>query len=110
MRRMYVFYLLMMSCLTTPAISETLTQKESIGLRLVEENCQSCHGLTGKATVESWPNLLCQNRGYMYSRLIYFLHNREQSSLMGEAVKDLTLADIDAVARYYADLDCGAIK
>ncbi|MFT6791120.1 MAG: cytochrome c553 [Cellvibrionaceae bacterium] len=70
----------------------------------IENNCRSCHGVDGKAEAESWPNLICQNRGYLYNRMITLKHNNEHD--IDKTIKDLSLMEIDAISRYYSKLEC----
>ncbi len=72
--------------------------------KTLRENCAGCHGIDGKAKVESWPNLACQNRGYLYSRLLFL--RREKDHDIDERVKGLSLSDIDDISRYYSELKC----
>jgi cytochrome c553 len=78
----------------------TFTASETI----IQNNCRGCHGVDGKATVESWPNLACQNRGYLYSRLINLRHSNDHN--IDVKVKILSLLEIDEISRYYSNFKC----
>ena len=66
--------------------------------------CSACHGADGKATVESWPNLNCQNRGYLYSRLMNL--KRDSDHDINDKVKSLSITEIDEISRYYSEQKC----
>ena len=77
-----------------------LTKTEEIIL----SNCDGCHGTDGVAKVESWPNLACQNRGYLYLRLIYLRRNNDHD--IDSRVKTLSLTNIEEISRHYSELIC----
>jgi cytochrome c553 len=91
--------LLLLAC-TTASISHSATTSEQI----IQDNCRECHGLDGKARAESWPNLSCQNAGYLYARLLSL--QRSDDHNIDEQVKHLTLTQINEISRYYAELKC----
>lgn len=94
----HLFFLLL--TLNLPNYGHAFTEAEKI----IENNCRSCHGVEGKAKVESWPNLVCQNRGYLYDRMLAFRHNNEHD--IDKTIKSLSLSQIDEISRYYAELKC----
>lgn len=71
---------------------------------IIQDNCRGCHGSDGKAKVESWPNLGCQNRGYLYSRLMSF--KRDHDHDIDDRVKSLSITEIDEISRYYSTQMC----
>ena len=85
---------------TTPVISHAFTESENI----IQNNCRECHGTDGKAKVESWPNLNCQNRGYLYSRLMNL--KRDSDHDIDDKVKSLSITEMDAISRYYSEQKC----
>lgn len=72
--------------------------------KLAMANCSSCHGLYGFTKVESWPNLNCQNRGYLYSRLLAF--RRDSDHDIDKSVRDLSMTEINMLSEYYASQKC----
>ena len=71
---------------------------------IVEEKCKSCHGFDGLAEEESWPNLNCQNRGYLYSRMMHL--RSEKGHEVDDSLKGLNLSEIGKLADYYASQPC----
>jgi len=72
--------------------------------KIVENSCHSCHGYDGKAKVEYWPNIGCQNRGYLYTKLIEFRRSDEHA--IDKRIKNLTTSEIAQLANYYAEQGC----
>lgn len=83
-----------------PVISYAFTESEKI----IQNNCRGCHGPDGKAKVESWPNLNCQNRGYLYSRLMNLKGDSDHD--IDDKVKSLTITETDEISRYYSEQPC----
>ena len=71
---------------------------------IVTNECKSCHGLDGRAASDSWPNLNCQNRGYLYSRLLHLREGNDHH--IDNSVTKLTVQQISAIADYYASQPC----
>jgi cytochrome c553 len=71
---------------------------------IVEQKCKSCHGFDGLAEEESWPNLNCQNRGYLYSRMMHL--RSEKGHEVDDSLKGLNLSEIGKLADYYASQPC----
>jgi len=71
---------------------------------IIQINCRSCHGIDGRAEEENWPNLNCQNRGYLYRRLMHL--RREEDHNIDEQVKTLSITEIVEISRYYAEQKC----
>lgn len=72
--------------------------------RLIKDNCANCHGLDGQAVVENYPNLACQNYGYLYIRLIKLKQQSDHD--IEKEVKSLSLSQINEVAKYFASISC----
>lgn len=71
---------------------------------IIRNNCKQCHGTNGRAKVESWPNIGCQNRGYLYSRLMRFQRNNDHD--IDDRVKSLSIIEVGEISRYYAEQKC----
>lgn len=95
-------FTLLLFCLLTlaAASSHSLNDAEKI----IQTNCSKCHGLYGITKVDTWPNLNCQNRGYLYHRLLKFRSHDDHD--IDKAVKELSIADIDFISRYYSSKEC----
>jgi cytochrome c553 len=79
-------------------------EQQNPAAKIIRSNCKSCHGEDGIAKVESWPNLSCQNRGYLYSRLLHLQNNDEHA--VDDGIKQLSISDIDYISHYYAEQPC----
>lgn len=71
---------------------------------LIADQCSGCHGADGVAKAESWPNLACQKRGYLYSRLLHLKTSKEHH--IDKSVAELGMTQIAQIAEYYSSLPC----
>jgi cytochrome c553 len=71
---------------------------------LIAAKCSGCHGSDGVAKAESWPNLACQKRGYLYSRLLHLKSSKDHH--IDKSVTELGMAQIAQIAEYYSSLPC----
>lgn len=67
--------------------------------------CATCHGANGISGNPAWPSLAGQNQDYLAGALTAF-KDSNNSTVMGGIAKDLSAADIDNLAAYYAALSC----
>src|SRR6202051_2626400 len=74
--------------------------------QLVETTCANCHGVSGRSTSPTFPNLAAQTRPYLQAQLHAF---RDQTradpdalSYMWGMASQLSDAAIDAISTYYA--------
>ena len=65
--------------------------------------CAGCHGETGKAVLADYPNLAGQNQRYLANSLRAYKTGERQNSAMRAMVGTLTDAEIEDLARYYAN-------
>ncbi|GAB5450970.1 MAG: hypothetical protein Hals2KO_12980 [Halioglobus sp.] len=86
------------------AAPKSLSDQAADAEKLALESCSSCHGLHGFTKVESWPHLNCQNRGYLYSRLLAFRQDPDHD--IDKSVKDLSMTEINILSDYYASQKC----
>ena len=66
------------------------------------ERCAVCHGFDGVAKVAEAPNLAGQNERYLVEQLGNFQAGVRQNEMMSIVIKDLSQADIEDLAAYYA--------
>jgi len=85
-------------------ICSSLSQVSPASEPIINKNCKTCHGLDGIAKTESWPHLACQNRGYLYIRMLALRHSNDHS--IDDRIKSLSLKEIDAISQYYAEQKC----
>jgi cytochrome c553 len=72
------------------------------------EVCAACHGLNGVSVSPTIPNLAGQKAGYLGSQLNGFKSGARKNALMNAIAAQLTPADIDNVAAYFASLQGAA--
>ncbi len=64
--------------------------------------CAACHGDTGVSSQPIYPNLAGQYRNYLVHALKEYRSGQRKNAIMAAQAKDLTEADIKALAAYYA--------
>jgi cytochrome c553 len=67
--------------------------------------CASCHGNEGISNNPLWPSLAGQQEQYLAKQLRAFRDGTRADPLMSPMSKELTDADIDDLAAYYASLE-----
>ena len=67
------------------------------------QRCVACHGQRGVAINSEWPNLAGQNIKYLKAQMKAFRDGLRTSPLMAPFVRQLSDADIDSLAVYYAE-------
>ena len=72
----------------------------------VASKCTACHGSDGHASNGAWPNLAGQSRDYLISAIKAYRGGGRNNSMMAGVVKDLSDADAESVATYYAGAAC----
>jgi cytochrome c553 len=73
--------------------------------RAKADKCAVCHGLDGLAKIAEAPNLAGQNERYLIEQLSNFQAGVRQNEMMSIVVKDLSPADIEDLAAYYAAIE-----
>ncbi len=74
------------------------------GKAVAEKQCQSCHGLDGKALAPAIPNLAGQPERYILAALSEYRHGQRIHATLKRMAEQLTPADELNVAAYYASL------
>lgn len=94
-------------CLTVPALSLALTTaqaEEAVDVtELMQSTCSHCHGDTGDASSRIYPRLAAQNREYLAKQLRNFRDGTRISDIMNGMAADLSDAEIDALAAFFAE-------
>lgn len=67
-----------------------------------DAGCVACHGLNGRGTGPTFPNINGQHANYMYEQLKRYRSGERVNVIMNEQVKLLSNAELDLLARYYA--------
>jgi cytochrome c553 len=65
-------------------------------------HCVTCHGDTGLASSDRYPNIAGQNVGYLVSRLNYFREGQEPGNQMNAQAVLLSDEDIQRLAEYFS--------
>lgn len=68
------------------------------------EACAMCHGEDGIARDGEVPNLAGQNERYLYNQMLAFRSGARKHQEMRYMARELSLAEIAAMAAYYAAL------
>jgi cytochrome c553 len=85
--------------LSAPALAQKLTFAERL------EQCGGCHGEDGNSTAENVPSLAGQPAFFTLNALILMREGVRKVEAMEPFVKDLTDADIQALAEHYEKLE-----
>lgn len=73
------------------------------GAALAEEKgCIACHGLNGKGTGPTFPNLHGQWPSYLRTQLHKYRDGERVNAIMNPLASELSDEDIDVLAAYYA--------
>lgn len=67
-----------------------------------EAGCVACHGLNGRGTGPTFPNINGQRAEYMFDQLRRYRSGERVNTIMNEQVKNLDDAELNLLARYYA--------
>lgn len=67
-----------------------------------EAGCVACHGLNGVGTAPTFPNINGQHASYMFDQMKRYRSGVRVNVIMNEQVRDLSNAELDLLARYYA--------
>lgn len=66
--------------------------------------CMGCHGSNGVSSNSMWPSLAGQTSAYLENQLKHFKSGQRENSTMNAMAKDLSDADIQNLAAYFASL------
>lgn len=72
--------------------------------RALAETCVPCHGNAGVSASPAFPILAGQQYDYLISAMNAYLGGSRQDSIMGGAIRNLSAAQIEDLAAYYASL------
>lgn len=68
--------------------------------------CASCHGAAGISPNDTWPNLAGQSAPYLIRILSAYQSGDQTDPIMTPLAQDLSAADIQNLAAYFAGLSC----
>jgi cytochrome c553 len=91
-----------LKCEGTPAADP---QAAAAG-QAVAAKCAACHGADGHASNAAWPNLAGRSKDYLVNAIKAYKAGARNNGMMAGIVKDLSDADAESVAVYYAGAKC----
>ena len=77
---------------------------QAAGMRPFVGDCAPCHGDEGVAKDVEVPNLAGQRETYLYNQLVAFHNNKRKHKEMRLLSRDMSEAEMRAIAQYYAAL------
>jgi len=92
----------------SPKISAAATKVagDAAAGKLSAAACSGCHGAAGISPNDTWPNLAGQNAAYLARILAAYKSGDQTDAAMTPLAKELSDADIQNLAAYYASLSC----
>ena len=92
----------------TPKIATALTKVtgNAAAGKARAASCASCHGADGNSPNDTWPSLAGQNAAYLARILAAYKSGDQKDVAMTPLAQDLSDADIQNLAVYYAGLSC----
>jgi len=70
--------------------------------RETAKQCATCHGYDGLARIPTAPNIAGSSRQYLETQLKAFRSGKRENEVMSVIAKELSNAEIKAVAKWYA--------
>jgi cytochrome c553 len=87
--------------------SSLTTEKQATSpSKAAASKCIACHGANGMSSNLAWPNLVGQSKDYLVDALKAYKDGTRKNGMMAGIVKDLSDAEIEGVAAYYANASC----
>lgn len=96
--------ILLLAALLAFAAPALAQQANPARVRAIIESCVPCHGADGIAKDTEVPHLAGQNEEYLQRQLEAFRSGRRRHREMRYVAGELTVAEMDAIAAYYASL------
>ena len=99
-----------LSVVVTLALSLTINANAAAGNLAAgkvkaEAVCAACHGADGNKVLDpSYPRLAGQHKDYLAVALLAYQRGDRKNAIMAAQAKQLSRADIDNIAAYYASL------
>lgn len=90
--------------LAAPAWAQGPAQANPARIRAIIESCTPCHGAEGIAKDTEVPHLAGQNEEYLQIQLENFRSGKRRHKEMRYVAGELTRAEMDAIATYFAGL------
>ncbi len=88
--------------LTATLVTACSSHPEADGAALAaEKGCVACHGISGQATAEIYPNLHMQWERYLRVQLLKYRSGERENAIMNGFAMTLTDEEIRALAEHY---------
>lgn len=84
----------------------TADKQAAAPARAAAAKCVACHGADGVSSNPSWPSLLGFSKNQLADAVKAYRSGARKNAMMAGVVKDMSDADIDGVATYYAGAAC----
>ena len=94
----------MIVCLFFTAMRPAQAAGDAAAGRNKAKQCQTCHGLDGKATIPEAPNLAAQSEIYLLKALKDYQSGARKNDMMSVIAPNLSDADVADLAAYYSSL------
>ncbi len=72
----------------------------------VASKCIACHGADGVSSNRAWPSLVGFSKDHLLDALKAYKSGARKNAMMAGIVKDMSDADVDSTASYYAGATC----
>lgn len=100
----YSWILTLVFVLSFNGMSAIAAEGNSANGKRLAVTCAACHGTNGISNNPLWPNLAGQKNEYIVKQLKAFKNESRKDLLMAPMAKNLSDADIDDLAAYFASL------
>jgi len=90
------------------AVSEVKVTGDAAAGKKLAADCADCHGADGNSLNDSWPTLAGQNAAYLARILAAYKSGDQKDAMMTPLSQDLSDADIQNLAVYFAGSACKA--
>jgi cytochrome c553 len=94
----------MVICFCLAATSLAQAAGDAAAGRNKAKQCETCHGLDGKATIAEAPNLAAQNEIYLLKALKDYQSGARKNDMMSVIAPKLSETDVADLAAYYSSL------
>lgn len=85
-----------------------VTGNAAMGKKRADEDCAACHGDDGNSPNNTWPSLAGQNAVYLARILSAYKSGDQEDVAMTPLAKELSDAEIQNLAAFYANSSCKA--
>jgi len=80
----------------------TVAAELSVGAKIADERCASCHGNKGTGRLDEFPNLKGQKLKYLIKELLAFQNGTRKDPVMEAITQSLSKEEISEVANHYS--------